>query len=86
MKNYVGCKIIKAEKVKFSKYLECKFGTDYTYTGSMPLDKEVYMVIYPPIGEDEKPYISMSPIEVFKKCYREIEDSEISLCLEEDII
>jgi len=81
MKNYVGSKIIKAEKVTFRKYLEIKYGPDFEYVGNhhYGLDDLVYVVIYPPIGKDEKPYISLSPVDVFEKAYREIEDSEISL-------
>jgi len=84
MENYVGSKIIKAEKVTFRKYLEIKYGTDVDMSKSRhyDLDDIVYIVVYPPIGgKDEKPYISMSPVEVFEKAYRKIEDSEISLML-----
>lgn len=79
MENYVGCKLIKAEKVKFSKYLEIKYGKDYKYTGNQDLNKDVYVIVYPPIGDDEKPYISMSPPKVFEKAYRKVEPAELSL-------
>jgi len=84
MKNYVGSKIIKAEKVTFRKYLEIKHGPDVDMSKSRhyDLDDFVYVVVYPPIGKDEKPYISMSPVEVFEKAYREIEAEEYRLILE----
>lgn len=85
MQNYIGCKIVKAEKVTFREYAKVKYGEN-EYKGNMQPDKEVYMIIYPPIGAEEKPYISMSPVEVFEKAYRKIEDSEISLCLGDDNI
>lgn len=83
MKNYIGSKIIKADKVTFRKYLEIKYGPDVDMSKSRhyDLDDLVYVVVYPPIGKEEKPYISMSPVEVFEKAYREIEDSEITLML-----
>lgn len=45
-------------------------------------DKDIYgyIVVYPPIGTNEDvPYISWSPKEVFEKCYRIVEDCEIKL-------
>lgn len=82
-KNYVGTKIIKAKKVTFEEYVKLKYGKDFIYTGKMSLVSEVYIVIYPPIGDETKPYISMSPVEVFEKAYRQIEDAELSLCMTE---
>lgn len=84
MGNYIGCKIIKAEKVTFGEYIKAKHGKDFEYKGNMPLDKEVYMIIYPPIGEEEKPYISMSPVEVFEKAYRKIDKAEYNIMLSKD--
>lgn len=87
MKNYIGSKIIKAEKVTFRKYLEIKHGPDVDLfvKHHYALDDLVYVVIYPPIGKDEKPYISMSPVEVFEKAYREIEAEEYRLLLERGV-
>lgn len=81
MENYIGCKIIKAKKVKFSEYLKKKHGEDFKYTGNQDLNSEVYLVIYPPLGKDDKPYISMSPVDVFETAYRKIDPSEESLLL-----
>lgn len=74
MKSYVGCKIINAKKVKLKEYLMEKYGE--VKNCKQDLDKEVYMVVYPPIGDDEKSYVSMSPVKIFEKCYREIETCE----------
>ena len=82
MKSYIGAKIIKAEKVKFKEYLKKKHGDSFVYVGDQDLEKEVYLVIYPPIGKDKKPYISMSPVEVFEIAYREVDPSEIDLIKE----
>ena len=78
MKKYVGCKIIKAEKVTFRKYLIFKHGpnVDLLLKRHYDLDDLVYIVYYPPIGDEEKSYVSMSPVEVFEKAYREIDKSE----------
>lgn len=79
MKNYVGCKIIKAELMKLSEYKKIKGQVVNEYDKNI----EVYMVVYPPIGDgEEKPYISMSPKDVFEKAYREVEQCEISLMLD----
>jgi hypothetical protein len=84
MKNYIGSKIIKAEKVTFNEYLKIKYGPDVDMSKSRhyDLDDLVYVVVYPPIGKDEKPYVSMSPVEVFEKAYREIEAEEYRLISE----
>lgn len=81
MENYIGCKIIKAELTTLDKYKEKKYGKNAKIEEN---DKniECYIVVYPPIGgKEEKPYISMSPKDVFEKAYRRIEPCEISLML-----
>jgi hypothetical protein len=78
MKNYIGCKIIKAEEKTYGEYREKKYGNT-EFKSNMPDDKEGYMVIYPPVGKEEKPHISWSPKEVFEKCYRVIENNELEL-------
>jgi hypothetical protein len=83
MKNYIGCKIIKAKKVTLKEYFIKKYGKEFQYNGQQDLNSMVYLVIYPPIGiDDNKPYISMSPVSVFEKAYREIDNDEIKLMLE----
>ena len=82
MRNYIGSKIIKAELTTLDEYKKKKYGENAKIEDG-DSDIECYIVIYPPIGKlEEKPYISMSPKEVFEKCYREVEDSEISLMLD----
>jgi hypothetical protein len=82
MKNYIGSKIIKAELSNLKQYKFKKYGENAKIEGG---DENIkcYIVVYPPIGKDEKPYISMSPVEVFEKAYRQIEDCEISLIMSE---
>ncbi|RPJ79841.1 MAG: hypothetical protein EHM20_00180 [Alphaproteobacteria bacterium] len=78
MKNYIGSKIIQAELSTLDCYKRMKYGP----LAVVNLDDtsiEGYIVNYPPIGGDFKPYISWSPKDVFEKCYREIEDAEKSL-------
>lgn len=81
MDSYIGSKIIKAEKTTMFNYLKKKYGEGYEIPITVDAKKEVYMVIYPPIGDESKPYISMSPIEVFEKAYRKLEDCEISMLI-----
>jgi hypothetical protein len=76
--NYVGAKIIKAKLSTLDKFKIEKYGQDATINEG-DADIQCYIVIYPPIGADKKPYISMSPKEVFETVYRRIENSEISL-------
>lgn len=78
MKNYIGAKIIKAELSNLAAYKVRKWGNEAKINEG---DEKIkcYIVIYPAIGKEEKPYISMSPKDVFEKAYREVEDSEISL-------
>lgn len=80
MKNYIGAKIIKAELTTLDQYKIKKYGDKAEILEDDKLI-ECYLVIYPPIGDEEKPYMSMSPKKVFEKAYREIDDSEISLLL-----
>lgn len=78
MKNYIGTKIIQAELTSMYNYKITKYGEKADCKED---DKniEVYLVVYPPIGKDDKEYISMSPKEVFEKAYREIDPNEINL-------
>jgi hypothetical protein len=78
MENYIGCKIIKAELSNFAEYKKKKYG-ELAVIDEGDHEVECYIVIYPPIGNEENPYISMSPKDVFEKCYRLIENAEISL-------
>jgi hypothetical protein len=74
--NYVGTKIIKAKLASLEEYNILK------KKDISEKDKSIYgyIVYYPPIGINEDvPYISWSPKEVFEKCYRVIEDCEIKL-------
>jgi hypothetical protein len=81
MKNYVGCKIIKAGLSNLEKYKKIKYGEN-AVIGEDDKNIECYIVVYPPIGNnEEKPYISMSPKDVFEKAYRIVEDCEISLMI-----
>lgn len=79
MKNYIGSKIIKAELTTLDVYKLKKYGKETVIREGD--DKiECYLVGYPPIGKDDTNcYISMSPKDVFEKCYREIDDKEIAL-------
>ena len=80
--NYVGTKIIKAKFASMEEYKKLKYGE--ASIGSIT-DKDIYgyIVIYPPIGTNEDvPYISWSPKEVFEKCYRIVEDCEVKLLSE----
>lgn len=77
--NYVGTKIIKAKLANLEEYKKEKYGAEAKIN---EVDSSIYgyIVMYPQIGnEDELPYISWSPKEVFEKCYRIVEDCEIKL-------
>ncbi len=81
MESYIGCKIIKAELSNLAEYKKKKYG-ELAVINEGDDKIECYIVVYPPIGNDPKdlkPYISMSPKDVFEKCYRKIENAEISL-------
>ena len=79
MKNYIGAKIIKAKLTTLDQFKIKKYGKEAVIREGD--DKiECYLVVYAPIGKDDTNcYISMSPKNVFEKCYREIEDKEIEL-------
>lgn len=81
MKSYIGCKIINAIESTYWDYFKEKYGIERfeTFLKDHPENREGYKVIYPPIGDENKPYISWSPKEVFEKAYRIIENSEIEL-------
>lgn len=78
MKNYVGTKIIKAELSNLEEYKKKKYG-ELAVINEGDNEIECYIVIYPPIGGDDKEYMSMSPKDVFEKCYREIDIEEIKI-------
>lgn len=78
MDKYIGAKIIKAKLSNLAEYKKEKYG-DLAIINEGDNDVECYIVVYPPIGNEEKPYISMSPKNVFEKAYRKIENAEISL-------
>lgn len=80
MKSYVGAKIINAELITLPEYKIKKYGKEAKINEG---DEKIkgYLVIYPPIGNDEKPYMSWSPQSVFEKAYRLIDDSEKSLII-----
>ena len=82
MESYIGCKIIKAELTTLDQFKIKKYG-DKAAINEGDDKIECYIVIYPPIGKnEEKPYISMSPREVFEKAYRLIENAEKSLIID----
>ncbi len=81
--NYIGAKIIKARLSNLEEYKKEKWGTEAKIN---EVDSSIYgyIVIYPQIGnEDELPYMSWSPKQVFETCYRKIENIEIELILGE---
>ena len=80
MKNYVGCKIIQARSTTLAEYKKIKYGSEAKINDGDE-NIECYLVVYPPIGDEPDPYISMSPKAVFEKAYREIDNTEISLII-----
>jgi len=79
--NFIGAKIIKAEKVTYEKYCLEKYGKIVLNPDIHP-NTIIYMIVYPPIGKSqEKPYISYCPVDVFEIAYRKIEACEISLMI-----
>jgi len=78
MKSYIGSKIIKAESSNLEIFKRMKYG-DAALCKSGDKDILGYIIKYPPIGDEEEPYISWSPQKVFEKAYREIDQSEIEL-------
>lgn len=78
MRNFIGCKIIRAKLSTLEDYKKEKYKESALINEG---DSSIYgyIVEYPPIGNDEKIYISWSPKEVFEKCYRLIEEAEINL-------
>ena len=82
MKNYIGCKIIKAELMD-KRSFEISYRNKLYSPGSMEdLDKDGcpldgYLVAYP--NNDNSVYYSWSPKKVFEKSYRKITKSEISI-------
>jgi len=81
MDSYIGAKIINAELSTLNEYRMKKYGKDNAVLSEEGNNIKGYIVVYPPIGADNEPYISWSPKEVFEKAYRLIEDSEKGLML-----
>jgi hypothetical protein len=81
MNSYIGCKIINAVKSSYWNYFKEKYGAEKfdIFIKDHPDDREGYKIVYPPIGDEDKPYVSWSPKEVFEKAYRIIEDCEKEL-------
>ena len=85
MRSYIGSKIINARLMTYGEYVKTKYknsgmAKSSELTGKISLDEPGYLVIYPPVGkQEEKPYISWSPKEVFENAYRLVLDSEKSL-------
>jgi hypothetical protein len=81
MNNYIGAKIIKAELSNLKDYKIKKYGKDAKINDGDE-QTECYIVVYPPIGNGEdKPYLSMSPKDVFENAYREVHENEIGLLI-----
>lgn len=79
MNSYIGSKIINAELSTLNEYRIKKYGKEKALISEEAKNIKGYIVVYPPIGESEEPYISWSPKEIFEKAYRLIDNSEISL-------
>ena len=79
MRSYIGAKIINAKLMTYGEYRKAKSGDDSIIEDGVPVNLPGYMVIYPPVGNQEKPYISWSPKHVFENAYRLVLDSEKSL-------
>jgi len=77
MKNYIGCKIIKAKPMTYGEYKKLKYGDKANFESSLKDESEGYMVIYPNPGKPN--HMSWSPKNVFEMAYREIVDYEIDL-------
>lgn len=78
MKIYVGTKIIKAELSNLAEYKKKKYG-ELAVINEGDNEIKCYIVTYPPISENDKEYMSMSPKDVFEKYYREIYIEEIKI-------
>ena len=68
MKNYIGCKVIKAEPMNEDTFL--KIWKAKTFDSGKARDG--YRVIYP------DGYVSWSPKDVFESAYREFSEAEVS--------
>ena len=79
MRSYIGSKIINAKLMTYGEYRKVKYGDGPIVEGGLPLDSPGYLVIYPPVGKQDKPHMSWSPLEVFKNAYRLVLDAEKSL-------
>lgn len=85
-KNFVGCKIISASECTYGDYVneeyndKCKGEVARSKSEcAISVDEAGYLVKYPPIGKEEEPHMSWCPKDIFEKCYRIVEDSEISM-------
>ena len=80
MKSYIGCKIVNAELSNMAEYKKQKWGDNAKIE---PEDEniEVYIILYPPLGDETEPYLSCSPKKIFEKRYSLIEDCEKSMII-----
>jgi len=77
MNNYIGCKIIKAEKMTYGEYKLDKYGKT-EFKSNLPDNTPGYKVVYPGVA-GSKEHISWSPKAVFELAYRPITDEELKL-------
>lgn len=75
MKNFIGAKIIQAEPMDEVTFLLEFKGLDPQEANNRET-RSGYRVIYPPVHEGDKGYVSWSPKNVFETAYREITDGE----------
>lgn len=77
IKNYVGCKIVKAKYGTLAEYKYEKYGNDKDIKDT---DCYIfgYIINYPQL-DNTGMYISWSPKDIFETCYREILPNEINL-------
>ena len=76
MKNYIGCKIIKAKKATYGEYRSERYGTK-SFESAIKNSEPGYLVVYP--NPDGTTHTSWSPAAVFEITYREVLAGEISL-------
>lgn len=69
MRTYIGCKIVRAEKMDEGTFLQ----TFREGTPGRPAGRPGYHVTYP------DGYESWSPRDAFELAYREVDDAEIAL-------
>ena len=74
--NYIGVKIIRATPMDETTFLR-----DFKATTAKEVNRPGYLVTYPQMN-DEPPYQSWSPKDVFENAYRLLLDGEIRLVQE----